>query len=230
MDLVSVIVIVRDGERFLGAALESISGQTTPADEIIVVDGNSSDRSREIALSFPGVKVISQTGQGIAAARDQGLAAARGLRVAFLDCDDLWAPDKLERQGEYLDRHPECEAVTCAMVRFLADGSTMPPRYAGDWLGKPVPAFTPGGILARADLFRRIGGFGGTPGVAWDSDWFLRARDAGVNLRVLPEVHLRKRIHQENVSHDLAGARREVLAMTRQSLRRRGVFKKGRSD
>jgi len=227
MSQISVIIIVRNGEMFLPFALDSIVGQTLPPGEILVVDGNSSDRSREVAYSFPNVRVISQTGEGIAAARDQGCAAARFERVAFLDSDDVWEPDKLKRQAVYLERHPDFDAVTCHMVRFLTDGCLLPPRFAGEWLEKPFPAYTPGGLLARIDLFKRIGGFAGTLGVAWDSDWFLRARDAGVNLHVLPEVLLQKRIHEGNISHDLAGARREVLAMTRQSLKRRGIFKKG---
>ncbi|HEX5852076.1 MAG TPA: glycosyltransferase, partial [Solirubrobacteraceae bacterium] len=85
---VSVIVPVYMGERFLADALDSVAAQTYAPLETIVVDDGSPDRSAEIAAGRPGVRLIRQKNQGVAAARNAGLAAARGELLAFLDQDD----------------------------------------------------------------------------------------------------------------------------------------------
>src|SRR4029079_2498347 len=104
--LVSVIVPVYNGERYLREALESVFAQTYRAIEVIVVDDGSPDDSGTIGQSFPEVRYIHQTNQGVAAARNNGIEAARGEFFAFLDQDDLWVPEKLNVQVEYFLGHP----------------------------------------------------------------------------------------------------------------------------
>ena len=85
--LVSVIIPVYNGGRYLRAALESVFAQTYRAFEVMVVDDGSADDSGVIAQSFPEVRYIHQTNQGVAAARNNGIEAARGEFFAFLDQD-----------------------------------------------------------------------------------------------------------------------------------------------
>src|SRR5271168_2771000 len=103
--LVSVVVPVFAGERFVGDALDSVAVQTYPHVETIVVDDGSPDRSVEVASSRSGVRVLRERHRGVAAARNAGLAAARGELVAFLDQDDLWRPSKLALQVALLSEH-----------------------------------------------------------------------------------------------------------------------------
>jgi glycosyltransferase involved in cell wall biosynthesis len=95
---ISVVIPAYNAAAFLGPTLETILGQTVRAAEIIVVDDGSTDGTPEIARSFAGVTVIEQSNSGPAAARNRGTLAATGEFIAYLDADDLWAPDKLERQ------------------------------------------------------------------------------------------------------------------------------------
>src|SRR5213078_156464 len=105
--LVSVIIPVYNGARYLRAALESVFAQTYRPIEVIVVDDGSGDDSGVIAQSFPDVHFIHQENQGVAAARNHGFDAARGEFIAFLDQDDLWTPEKLKVQVNYLLNHPD---------------------------------------------------------------------------------------------------------------------------
>ena len=108
---ISVVVPVLDGERHLAAALSSIAGQTLRPQEVIVVDDGSRDRSAAIAQAFPGVRYVAQNHSGQGAARNRGAELASGGLLAFLDADDLWVADKLERQLAALNAEPAIEAV-----------------------------------------------------------------------------------------------------------------------
>src|SRR5580698_6296143 len=97
--LVSVVIPVRNGVRYLGEAIESVLVQGRRDTEIIVVDNGSTDGSRSVAESFgPAVRVIDEPQRGAAHARNSGVRLARGEYLAFLDADDLWVTGKLERQ------------------------------------------------------------------------------------------------------------------------------------
>lgn len=119
--LVSVIMAVKNGERFLAEAIESVLSQTYEPYEIIVVDGQSTDRTEKIAKSYKPVRYIRQTGKGVADAYNVGIDAARGEFVAFLSHDDLWAPNKLSVQVDYLIGQPEIQ-YTVAKAKFFFGG------------------------------------------------------------------------------------------------------------
>src|SRR5205085_8594587 len=121
--LVSVIVAVKNGERFLSQALADIRAQTYPEREVVVVDGRSTDRSAEIARHSPGVRLITQRGDGFAGAWNQGLRAARGDLIAFLDSDDRWLADKLAKQVEALERDQALDYVVARARFFLEPGT-----------------------------------------------------------------------------------------------------------
>ncbi len=103
---------VFNGERFISDALRSVFSQTHPAFEVIVVDDGSTDRTRQALEPFADrVRYFYQPNRGAAQARNRGLDAAQGEWIAFLDADDVWYPEKLAVQFDYLREHPE--------VRFL---------------------------------------------------------------------------------------------------------------
>jgi glycosyltransferase involved in cell wall biosynthesis len=106
--LVSCIVPVFNGERYLAEALDSVLGQTYRALEVIVVDDGSTDGTPAVVRTFGArVRCVTQPNAGLAAARNRGLAAATAELVAFLDADDLWLPEKIACQMERFRAHPE---------------------------------------------------------------------------------------------------------------------------
>lgn len=131
---VSVVVIFLNAERFLEEAIQSVIGQTRQDWELLMVDDGSSDRSSAIARRFAErepsrVRYLEHPGhqnRGMSASRNLGIRQARGEYVALLDADDVWLPEKLERQVAILDAHPEAALVFGA------------PLYWFGWTGSPA--------------------------------------------------------------------------------------------
>ncbi len=218
---VSAIVVARNGEPFLAQALSSIMQQSRRPDEVIVVDGQSTDRTAEIARSFAGVRYILQSNLGLANARNLGIEAARGDWIAFLDHDDMWTPDKLEFQIDYLSAHPEYVYATAWVRLFLEPGCALRPGFQPETFKTGQPANTPGTLLAPRHLFEQVGLFDPALHIACEVDWFARAQDAGIPSATIPRVLLHKRIHQGNISADIMTFRREWLTVIQRSLARK---------
>ena len=216
---VTVIVAAYNGERFLKQTLESVFAQDFESFEVVFVDDGSEDRTGEIAQSFP-VRYVRQANQGLPAARNAGLAVARGDLVAFLDDDDVLPPTKLSAQVRYLDEHPETGCVL-GRQEWIFDGVEAP-RMARD----PVFGELGGIQLVTAMIRRRVledlGGFDPSYRYAEDRDLFIRMREHGVGIAVLPEVVLHKRLHGSNMTmdppptHPMLRSLREKLERERQ--------------
>ncbi len=191
---VSVIVPVYNSERFLAEALNSIVGQTVPPAEIVVVDDGSTDQSAAIAARYPSVRLVRQANAGVSAARNAGLAAATGERLAFLDADDLFLPGKLAAQARALDAHAEWDGIFGHVRHFLAS-----PELADRFVcPPPQPGYFFGTLLARRELFARVGGLDPSLAMAELAEWVARAMDSGAQFGVLPEIVLERRIHGAN--------------------------------
>jgi len=197
--LASVIVPVYNGDRYLGFALQSIFEQDYRPSEVIVVDDGSVDGTSEIAKSYE-VRYIYQTNQGQAMAMNVGIAAARGEFLAFLDADDLWAPNKLSVHIGYLLEHPDVGYVIARMQNFLEQGAQLPPRITKDLSLTDYAALCVGNLVARKTVFEQIGDFDTTYRYAKDVDWFVRAQEAGIRMAILPEILLYRRLHESNRS------------------------------
>jgi len=126
MPKVSVIIPAYNAAETIQRTIESVLYQTTQDIEIIVVDDGSTDNTREIVSCF-GEKVgtFLQENQGHAVARNTGLKASRGEYCAFLDADDLWVPEKTERQVQILDEHPQVGIVHCDLKKVDLEGHLM---------------------------------------------------------------------------------------------------------
>jgi glycosyltransferase involved in cell wall biosynthesis len=131
--LVSVVMATYNGERFIGAAIDSILAQTHSNFELIVVDDASTDATSGILAAFtdPRLRVIhSPANNGVARARNRGFDCARGDYIALLDHDDLSHPTRLARQVEYLETHPGIVLVG-TLTQQLRDGRLDRVRPAG---------------------------------------------------------------------------------------------------
>lgn len=113
-DLVSIVIPVYNAEKCISDTVASIRSQTYTNWEIILVDDKSTDRSFEIikALECDNIKVLMSEGKSAAKARNLGIDAASGRYIAFLDADDLWDPDKLEKQLAFMEKHDAAFSFT----------------------------------------------------------------------------------------------------------------------
>ena len=220
---VSVILIVRNGERFIAEALESIQAQTLPPAEILVIDGHSTDGTVALAQRYQGVTVIPQSGEGIANAYNEGIQRSRCDVVAFVSHDDQWLPDKLERQAAALSAQPEALLSFTHVQHVLAEGASPPPGFRTALLERPVPGFIMETLMAKREAFEQIGLLDPSFAVGEDTDWFARARDAGVATVVLAETLVIKRVHDSNASLTNGGTNQLLLKALRQSLARKRV-------
>ena len=203
--LVSVIVPVRDGARFLGAALESIFAQTHPALDVVVVDDGSQDATGDVARAFPAARYVARPASGLAATRNAGLAEARGELISFLDHDDLWPAHKTAAQVAALAADPGAAFAVAHLENFLEPGCARPEWLKPDALGVPQLAYSTGTLLARRSMFDVLGTFDTSYTVGDDTDWFARAQAAGMRAVVLPEVLLRRRVHDRNHTTETLG-------------------------
>jgi glycosyltransferase involved in cell wall biosynthesis len=218
---VSVIVPVRNGERFLASAMTSILNQDYRPLEIIVVDGHSVDNTAKLAQSFEHVHYVQQVNRGIADAYNTGIAVAQGQVIAFLSHDDLWTPNKLSLQMNHLMEHPEIQ-YTIAMVKFfLEPGHEIPQGFKKDLLQGQHVGRIMETLVARKSLFDAIGGFDSGMALAEDADWYARANDHKVPMAVIPEVLLYKRVHNTNASSDAQTSNRELLKAMKRSIERK---------
>lgn len=217
---ISVVVAVRNGERYLREALDSIVGQGHPV-EIVVVDGRSTDDSVAIASSYEPVRCLTQRGEGLGNAWNEGIAASSGELIAFLDSDDRWLPGKLKTQVAHLEADPELDAVIGMVRFFLEPGQPIPSGFRHHLLEGEHVGRMPGALLARRRTFERLGVFEESYRIAVDVDWFARLKDAGLGLDVLPEPVLEKRVHDSNLSNsDLDRLAGELTRAMRASVAR----------
>lgn len=211
--LVSVVIPVYNGRRFVADAIASVSEQTHPAVECIVVDDGSTDGTAAVvAATGASVICIRQANQGVSAARNAGAARARGELLAFLDADDLWLPDKLAAQVAELDRG-RYPMVTCAAEVVDAKlhptgSSTMSLPASQPLLGMVLfgtastVSCSSTALLTRA-AFDRLGGFDPELGMSADWDFLARFLLAYGGVSYVSQPLIKYRLHDSNMSRGL---------------------------
>ena len=213
---VSLVIATFNHARFLGDALDSAVGQTLRDVEIVVVDDGSTDDTPAVLARYGGrIRAIRQPNRGLAAARNAGLAAARGTYVSFLDADDVMMPSKLAEQAAILDRAPTAGWAYCdVLIETVATGGSMRAserfgygaRMLEGWLfpelihGNFIPAIAP---LVRRTVLDAAGGFDERLTALEDWDLWLRL-SLIAEARYSPAVLVRYRVHPGGMSEDRA--------------------------
>lgn len=177
----TAIIPCYNASPFLGEALESVLRQTRALDELIVVDDCSTDDSRKIAKRYPVRLLTTPRNSGHAAARNVGIAAARGDVLVWLDADDYFEPNHVETVCGLLERHPRADVAFTCVRRFGTKsgllGRTSPccgtPRsiFRECLRRTVVPAMS---VATRTGPIRHIGGFNADIRIAPDFDLWLR--------------------------------------------------------
>lgn len=199
--LITCIIPVYNGERFVGETVDSMLAQTYGPIEVVVVNDGSTDGTANILAQFGDrITVVNQENAGQAAARNHGIKVGKGDFFAFLDADDLWLPEKLQRQMDFLAARPDADLCTCMMENFWeAEMAEEAEQLRDTDHARPYLA-TWQGILARRQVFDRVGTL--DTGVAFSDvrEWLHRAKGMGVTVEHLDEVLVRRRIHANNLS------------------------------
>ncbi|MCA1576925.1 MAG: glycosyltransferase family 2 protein [Acidobacteria bacterium] len=219
--LVSVIIPVFNGERFLRDAVQSVLDQNYSGLEIIIVDDGSTDGTATIAKSFPEtVRYLHQANQGPAAARNRGIEHAQGSLLAFADADDLWPADKLALQLSFLMTDPATEIVMGRIQQVLIS-RTVEGQTQTEEFGEPAFSVNLGSAVIRKSVFERVGLLDETMRYSEDVDWFMRAREAGAAIATIDAVTLFYRQHEENMTRGKSTSELNVLKALKRSLDRR---------
>lgn len=219
--LVSIILAVRNGERFLAEAIRSVLAQDYPSHELLVVDGHSTDRTAEITRTFPGAQFLPQPGHGLSAAWNFGLARARGDWIALLEHDDVWTPEKLRTQIAFMLARPELQFTLSHAQFFLEPGCAWPSGYNPDWLKAPQIGSMLSSFVARKSAFAQVGMFDERLKTAADMDWFSRAKDLRIPMAYLAETLMLKRVHDCNVTSQTRLNNAELLEVIQRTLARK---------
>ena len=221
---IAVIIPAYNSAPFLGETLQSVFSQTHPPDEILVIDDGSTDGTPALAESFgPKVRVFYRSQQRQASNRNFGAEQTSCEWLAFLDHDDLWEANKLERQLEELSKHPDADLCYSARINFVQDGDT----FRRDKIFPVPPAqdiqrslyvnttFMPGSVLIRRSVYLAAGGFDPSFKLVEDWDLWLRLLHRGIRFAACPEALLLHRIHANMQSKNAIAALAEVKQIYR---------------
>ena len=223
--LVSVVIPTHNGQRYIAATLDSVLAQRHRPLEILVVDDGSIDSTPQIVRGYaPEVRLIEQNQRGHPAARNSGIRAATGEFLGFLDHDDLWSPDKLERQLARFEGNAALDLVFGHMLNFFTPELPAEERKRLAVPLRPLPGLLQGTMLARRRSFEQVGFFSEERMVGDFLDWYGRAMLAQMNIEMLPETLVYRRIHANNQQRMNPVRRREYLRAVKDLLdRRRGA-------
>ena len=221
--LVSVVMPVWNGERHLAAAIESVLAQSWEPLELIVVDDGSTDASAAVAARYasPRVAVLGQANLGTAAARNRGIAAARGELVAHLDADDVWPAQSLARRAAALVADPRADVAHGWVEEFLSDELDEDERQRLRAPRLPLAGCLVQSMLVRRAAQERVGAFDERLRAGQDLDWLLRAREAGLVFVEVPEIVVRRRLHASNKGRAQPELARQRCLVLKHALDRR---------
>ena len=224
MTSITVVIPVYNRELVISDAINSVLGQTSTVDEIIVVDDGSTDGTIDRLHAFAGkVRILRQSNQGPSAARNAGIRASRSKWIAFLDSDDLWYPEKLELQKRHIEKMND---MGCIHTRYVVQGqdfrelSPNPPlmqqlRLEDLLIRNRIGTST---VLARREILTALGGFDENLRIVQDWDLWLRMAQERVKFGYVSRPLVSYRLSGENLVADLSLAEKETLAVVSRHL------------
>lgn len=213
----SVVIPAYNSERTITETLQSVLAQTCPPSDIVVVDDGSTDTTAQLVASFgPKVRLVSQTNMGCGGATTTGITATATSMIATLDADDLWVPHKMERQLAHFETLDE-RTISFTRSRQFRHGEP------DNGTGFERDAVIRSTMVFRRTAFDEIGPVIDPAVGAGDMvDWLGRARAAGFNLDVLPEVLMLRRIIPGSMTYNAKDdSHRGYLSVARAAILRR---------
>ena len=186
--LVSIVMSVYNGETTIRKSIESVLNQTYRDYELIIVDDGSTDSSLDIIRSYDDkrIKIIKQSNKGLAASLNAGIWLSQGQYIARQDSDDIWFPNKLKLQVEYIEAYRDIDVLGCA-AEFFDDNEGPVSFYPLSMDPKIESPFLHASVLIRKSALEETGGYDSRFRYAQDRELWLRMYN-GRNFHVLPEV------------------------------------------
>ena len=176
---VTVLMPVYNGAATIRRALDSVLGQTMPAQQVLVIDdGSTDDTATLVAEEYKDiVTLVQQPNGGVSSARNRGLRLAAGEYIAMLDADDWWAPGKLAAQVALLDDQTDVVATYTGLVNVFVDtgreeaADAFPAERLQSHIRLENPALAPSAMMVRRSALESAGGF--DPSLRTSEDWDL---------------------------------------------------------
>ncbi len=217
----SVIIPAFNAAPFLPDTIRSVLQQTHPPKEIIVVDDGSTDDTLQVLDGIPAeLKVIHQENRGPGAATNAGIAVASSDFLAFLDADDLWEPEKMEKQLHVLMDQQDLGGVFCRMSSFNHDGAALA-------VDDGLSGWARSTMVLRRETIDDVGpisDFGRKVGEM--IDWIARAQEKQVRFQLLEVSLARRRLHSDSMTASRNDTQREYLHAIKEAIRRKRERKK----
>ena len=221
--MVSVVIPVHNGGKFIVETIRSVLNQNYPAIEIIVINDGSSDNTSELVESlmsgFPEIKMIHQEKSGVSIARNNGLTVSKGEFIAFLDADDVWLPDFLRSRVSFLNAHEVAFAVTAGYEIINEKSERTGIKKVGNykvslsdilqWKANYITI--PSGILFRKEYIKKSGGFNESLSNNADQEIIMRILAAGNDFYTLPECNWLYRRHSSNMSSNISLLKKDTF-------------------
>jgi len=221
--LISVIIPTFNSADFIEESVHSVSMQTYPEIELIIVDDGSTDATIELLDRMPGnFNCIRQENKGTGAARNTGVLNSSGDYLAFLDADDIWLENKLELQMDVFDLVPDTDVVYGHTEQFCSP--ELPQNERARLLhltGQRLPAPLAPAMLIRRRAFEQVGPFDTSLRIGVEMEWYGRLRDEPLNVTMLDELVYRRRLHRSNTNRLYYNEQAERLLVLKRMLNRR---------
>lgn len=191
--------------QFIRECIDSVLSQDEEGVEVIVVDDGSTDNTCEVVSSYCSnkVKYYWQEHKGIPFARNQCLRLASGKYLAFIDSDDLWKPNKLAKQLEFLEKNTDCMVVFSKYTNFFSENVEKMNEYS-EKLNKELGMECKNNYALPTALFRRslldlVGYFDEKLNIGEDVEWVMRMKFAGISIdNCIEESLYLRRLHKNN--------------------------------
>lgn len=191
MSKVSVIIPTYNREKYISEAIDSVLNQTYKDYEIIVVDDGSTDKTKEVLTKYNDkIRYFYQENQGVSVARNKGIKESKGDYIAFLDADDMWLPQHLEKEIGAFETDSKV-ALVYAQLRVLNKNKivgikpTIPVFKVEDfWAGASITTST---VIVKKECFYKVGLFNVSLKRAQDSDMWIKISSC-FKIHYIPEV------------------------------------------
>ena len=219
--LVSIILPVYNGQRYLQETLDSIRGQNYSNLELVVVNDGSTDDSLEILRGAKPDVLLDIENGGVAKARNIALQHVSGEFICFIDQDDLWNPDKTSLQVEAMKANPDYMYGICLQQFFVKEGEPLPAWCKREWLDEPKEGALPSALMIRSEFLSDFDLFDESMPITSDVDMFFRLRDQAIPFFDIQQPLVRRRAHKFNQSSDTKMVRSEILRTIRETMLRR---------